>query len=321
MHVYVFIETEENKPKRASLEALCYGRALAEAEGHRTTTALLTSSLENTASLSSSGATHLISIGDSLPSAPQIQAEALQAVLPKEEAFTLVIARTISGEQVAAQVSILCEAALSTGVLSLPRENEHGCLLRRSIYTGKAFETLQLKGKRRILCPQKNAVPFRQDSSTPVLQSKRVAHTSSVTSLPKHLHQQKSTQEVPLPEADIVVSGGRGMKDPKNWHLIEELAYALGAATACSKPVSDMEWRPHHEHVGQTGLKVAPSLYIAVGISGAVQHIAGINNSKVIVVINKDTEAPFFQAADYGIVGDAMKVLPRLTAAVKILRG
>ena len=130
------------------------------------------------------------------------------------------------------------------------------------------------------------------------------------------LSSEKATGEVLLPEADIVVSGGRGMKGPEHWHLIEDLAKSLGAATGCSKPVSDMEWRPHHEHVGQTGIKVAPSLYVAVGISGAIQHLAGVNSSKVIVVINKDPEAPFFKAADYGIVGDAFEVVPKLTAAI-----
>jgi electron transfer flavoprotein alpha subunit len=124
------------------------------------------------------------------------------------------------------------------------------------------------------------------------------------------------TGDVLLPEADIVVSGGRGLKGPENWHLIEDLAKALGAATGCSKPVSDMGWRPHHEHVGQTGIKVSPNLYIAIGISGAIQHLAGVNSSKVIVVINKDPEAPFFKAANYGIVGDAFEVVPKLTAAI-----
>jgi electron transfer flavoprotein alpha subunit len=128
---------------------------------------------------------------------------------------------------------------------------------------------------------------------------------------------EQATGDVLLPEANIVVSGGRGMKGPENWHLIEDLAKVLNAATGCSKPVSDMGWRPHHEHVGQTGIKVAPQLYVAVGISGAIQHLAGVNSSKYIVVINKDADAPFFKAADYGVVGDAFEILPKFTEAIK----
>ena len=126
---------------------------------------------------------------------------------------------------------------------------------------------------------------------------------------------------VPLPEAELVVSAGRGLKGPENWKMIEDLAGVLGATTACSRPVADMHWRPHHEHVGQTGIAIAPNLYIAIGISGAIQHLAGVNRSKVIVVINKDPEAPFFKAADYGIVGDAFEVVPKITAAIKKMKG
>ena len=133
----------------------------------------------------------------------------------------------------------------------------------------------------------------------------------------KKISQEKATGDVLLPEADIVVSGGRGLKGPEHWGMIEELAGTLGAATGCSKPVSDIGWRPHHEHVGQTGVKVSPTLYVAVGISGAIQHLAGVNSSKYIVVVNKDAEAPFFKAADYGIVGDAFEVIPKLTEALK----
>jgi len=137
----------------------------------------------------------------------------------------------------------------------------------------------------------------------------------------KIIGKEKATGRVLLPEAEIIVSGGRGLKGPENWNLVEDLAESLGAATGCSKPVSDMEWRPHHEHVGQTGVKVSPNLYIALGISGAIQHLAGVNSSKVIVVVNKDPEAPFFKAADYGIVGDAFEVVPKLTEAVKAING
>jgi electron transfer flavoprotein alpha subunit len=168
----------------------------------------------------------------------------------------------------------------------------------------------------KILAIKKNAIDQKEDGAAAVVEAFAVTipdadFASKITAT------DRSTGEVLLPEADIVVSGGRGMKGPENWGMIEDLAKTLGAATGCSKPVSDIGWRPHHEHVGQTGVKVAPTLYIAVGISGAIQHLAGVNSSKCIVVINKDPEAPFFKAADYGIVGDAFEIVPQLTAALK----
>ena len=190
--------------------------------------------------------------------------------------------------------------------------------MKRSIYTGKAFAITELKADRKIITIRKNSVPITEDggaaevvSFAPSLEDSDFGVAVKST--------EKSEGEVLLPEADIVVSGGRGLKGPENWGILEDLAKALGAATGCSKPVSDMNWRPHHEHVGQTGVKVAPSLYIAIGISGAIQHLAGVNSSKNIVVINKDPEAPFFKAADYGIVGDAFEVVPKLTEAIKSL--
>jgi electron transfer flavoprotein alpha subunit len=191
-----------------------------------------------------------------------------------------------------------------------------GFVVKRSIYSGKAFALVELKNKKKVLALKKNAADIKETGS-PVQVTPYPVNLSENDFAVKITSSELATGEVLLPEANIVVSGGRGMKGPEHWPMLEELARALHAATGCSKPVSDMGWRPHHEHVGQTGVKVAPQLYIAVGISGAIQHLAGVNSSKYIVVINKDADAPFFKAADYGIVGDAFDVLPKLTEAIK----
>ena len=245
----------------------------------------------------------------------QAHAEAVAQVYKQIGASTLVLAKSSLGDAVAARLSVKLNAALVSNVVELP-DTSSGYKVRRSIYTGKAFAETEVTGEHKILAVKKNAVDLKTDGAAAQVEESTLsidgAHfATKITST------DKATGEVLLPEADIVVSGGRGMKGPENWGMIEDLAKELGAATGCSKPVSDIGWRPHHEHVGQTGVKVAPTLYVAVGISGAIQHLAGVNSSKCIVVINKDPEAPFFKAADYGIVGDAFEILPKLTEAVK----
>jgi len=227
----------------------------------------------------------------------------------------LVLAKSSLGDAVASRLAIKLGAGLVSNVVELP-DTSSGYKVKRSIYTGKAFAVTQVNTDHKILAVKKNAVDLKTDGSMAIVEEVNldISAENFATSITAT---DKATGEILLPEADIVVSGGRGMKGPENWGLIENLAKELGAATGCSKPVSDIGWRPHHEHVGQTGVKVAPTLYIAVGISGAIQHLAGVNSSKCIVVINKDPEAPFFKAADYGIVGDAFDILPKLTEAVK----
>ncbi|PTB95579.1 electron transfer flavoprotein subunit alpha, partial [Marivirga lumbricoides] len=206
-------------------------------------------------------------------------------------------------------------AGFVSNIADLP-DTSAGFKVKRSIYTGKAFANVNITTDKKILGIKKNAVELKEDGADASVE-KFEPTISDADFAVKITSQDKATGEVLLPEAEIVVSGGRGMKGPENWGMIEELAKTLGAATGCSKPVSDIGWRPHHEHVGQTGVKVSPQLYVAIGISGAIQHLAGVNSSKNILVINKDAEAPFFSAADYGIVGDAFEVVPKLTAAIK----
>jgi len=314
MSILVFVEGDQGKIKSSSKVAVSYAAAM----GQLPVVALALGRFEATEleSLGTNGANSVLhATSEKLDQGIiQVYAEVWAQAMEKCQAHTIVLAKSALGDAVAARVSVLTDASMVSNVVELPDLND-GFKVKRSIYSGKAFAQVQLNGDRRIITLNKNAVELKNDGKSvqvehfnPELKEEVFAATIISTD--------RATGEVLLPEADIVVSGGRGLKGPENWHLIEDLAAALGAATACSKPVSDMEWRPHHEHVGQTGIKVSPSLYIAIGISGAIQHLAGVNSSKVIVVINKDPEAPFFKSADYGIVGDAFEVVPKLTAAI-----
>jgi electron transfer flavoprotein alpha subunit len=209
------------------------------------------------------------------------------------------------------------KAGLVSGAVALP-DTTSGFVVRKNVFSGKAFANIAVNTPVKIIALNPNAYQVVETGGTAEVVSSSVtvdAPKVKVTGV------SKASGEVPLTEAEIVVSAGRGLKGPENWGMIEELAKVLHAATACSRPVADAHWRPHNEHVGQTGIAIAPNLYIAIGISGAIQHLAGVNRSKVIVVINKDPEAPFFKAADYGIVGDAFEIVPKFTAAIKKLKG
>lgn len=313
MSVVVFAEIAEGKVKKTSLEAVSYAAALNS--GDVTAIVLGTEAgTDELANIGVYGATKVIQVADERLNQGVIMAyaSALAQVFEQAGADTLVLAKSSLGDPVAARVAIKLDASLISNVTELPGEGK----FTRSIYTGKAFATAEIKKDRKIIAIKKNAIGLKEDGSAAAVEQADV-NLSDADFAAKITSQDKKTGEVLLPEADIVVSGGRGLKGPENWGMIEDLASSLGAATGCSKPVSDMDWRPHHEHVGQTGVKVAPSLYIAVGISGAIQHLAGVNSSKCIVVINKDEDAPFFKAADYGIAGDAFEVLPKLLEAVK----
>jgi electron transfer flavoprotein alpha subunit len=314
MPILVFVESAEGKIKKTSLEAVAYAHAMG---GPVTAIALGAVDKSELEGLGKFGAQKVLHASDQRlnDGIIQVYASVLEKALADESADTLVLANSSLGTPVAAKVAARTGASLATNVVELPSTNS-GFVVKRSIYTGKAFALVELKNAKKVISIRKNAAEVKEvGSNTQVTPYSATFSDADFTT--KILSSEKSTGEILLPEANIVVSGGRGMKGPEHWKILEDLAKVLHAATGCSKPVSDMGWRPHHEHVGQTGVKVAPQLYVAIGISGAIQHLAGVNSSKYIVVINKDPEAPFFKAADYGIVGDAFEIIPKLTEAIK----
>jgi electron transfer flavoprotein alpha subunit len=314
MNILVFAESAEGKIRKTSLEAVAYAHAMGG-----TVTAIALGAVEKSEleSLGKYGASKVLHAADERLNQGVIAAYAsvLSKAMQDENADVLVLANSSLGTPVAAKVAVKANASFVSNVVELPT-TANGFSVKRSIYTGKAFSVVAMRNAKKVITLKKNAAELKEVGGPASVANFAVALSDADFST-KIISTEKATGEVLLPEANIVVSGGRGMKGPEHWGILEELAKTLHAATGCSKPVSDMNWRPHHEHVGQTGVKVAPQLYIAIGISGAIQHLAGVNSSKCIVVINKDADAPFFKAADYGIVGDAFDVLPKLTAAIK----
>jgi electron transfer flavoprotein alpha subunit len=317
MKTLVFVESADNKVKKSSIEAVAYAKAMG---GEVTAIALGTVDTADLAALGIYGASKVLHVADSKlnQGIAKVYASVLVKAMQEEGANVLVLATSSLGTPVAAQVAVRMDASLATNAVDIP-DTSSGFVVKRSIYTGKAFAYLSLTKTKKVIAIKKNAAEVKEVGAPVVVTP--FAVTLSETDFNAVITKtEKATGEVLLPEANVVVSGGRGLKGPEHCGILEELAKTLHAATGCSKPVSDMNWRPHHEHVGQTGVKVAPQLYIAIGISGAIQHLAGVNSSKCIVVINKDPEAPFFKAADYGIVGDAFDIIPKLTEAIKAAR-
>jgi electron transfer flavoprotein alpha subunit len=314
MSTLVFIETSEGKIRKSSLEAVCYAHAMG---GSVTAVVIGHAEASEVQSLGKYGAQKVLHAADPKleKGIAQVYASVLTQAMKDENGDVLVLASSSLATPVAAKVAIRTGASFASNVVELPNTTG-GFVVRRSIYTGKAFAHVELKNQKKVIVIRKNAAEIKEMGGTVQVVSYQPTLIDADFNI-SVLSTEKATGDILLPEAEIVVSGGRGLKGPEHWGILEELARTLHAATGCSKPVSDMGWRPHHEHVGQTGVKVAPQLYIAIGISGAIQHLAGVNSSKCIVVINKDADAPFFKAADYGIVGDAFDVIPKLTAAIK----
>lgn len=317
MSVLIFIDQTENHIKKSSYEVLTYGAKLAAQIGTNAEALLLGTVNDDLAALGKYGISKVHQVANETLNFldSQVYAKIIADAVTLTGASVLVISHNQTGKSIASRVSARLKAGLVTGAIALPNTS-NGFIVKKSVFSGKAFANINISTPIKIISLNSNSFPVEitEGIATIVPLNLTVATPKiKVTAV------NKISGEVSLTEAEIVVSGGRGLKGPENWGMIEDLAHELHAATACSRPVADSDWRPHHEHVGQTGVQIAPNLYIAIGISGAIQHLAGVNRSKVIVVINKDPEAPFFKAADYGIVGDAFEVVPQLTTEIKKL--
>jgi len=318
MSVLIFIDQSEGIVKKSSLEALTYGVDLAKQLGTSAEGIVLGTVSENLAALGKYGVSKIHQVSNALLNNvdAQVYASVLSQAATASGATVLIFSHNQTGKAVAARVAAKLKAGLVAGACALP-DTSNGFSVKKTVFSGKAFANVSILSAVKVISLNPNSYKTIATEGTAAVEE--LAVTVSEPKV-KITAVNKITGEVPLTEADIVVSGGRGLKGPENWGILLDLAKELGAATACSRPVGDAHWRPHHEHVGQTGVQVAPNLYIAIGISGAIQHLAGVNRSKVIVVINKDPEAPFFKAADYGIVGDAFEVVPQITAAIQKMK-
>lgn len=313
--VLVFAESPRGQFKKSAFEAVTYGKKVAELLG-TSCTALVLGTANNAGELGRYGASRVLHASDAAYDQFDSQsiANAIAETAKNNQATVVILSHSSTGKSLAGRVAVRLEAGLVSGVNSLPTLNGSALRVKKSVFSGKAIAEYEISSAVKVLSLMGNAVK-PEATGSPVSAESVSIHAAKGRIRVKSVKTQEGT--VPLPEAEIVVSAGRGMKGPENWGIVEDLANTLGATTACSRPVADAHWRPHHEHVGQTGIAIRPNLYVAIGISGAIQHLAGVNNSKVIVVINKDPEAPFFKAADYGVVGDLFEVVPRLNEAFK----
>lgn len=316
MSVLVFADASEGKFKKTAFEVVSYGKKVSEQLG--TNIVVLTINASDSSVLYTYGAEKVLSVSnDSLKTFNAKQyAAIITEIATVEKATVVIVDSSINGLYVAPIVSVNLEAGYASNTVDVP-SNTNPFTIKRKAFSNKAFSNTIISTDIKVIGLAKNSYGVHEN----IIQG--TTETFDPTIIERAVLSEKVERvsgEVTIADADIVVSAGRGLKGPENWEMIEELATVLGAATACSKPVSDLGWRPHSEHVGQTGKPVASNLYIAIGISGAIQHLAGINASKVKVVVNSDPEAPFFKAADYGIVGDAFEVVPKLIEKLKAFK-
>jgi electron transfer flavoprotein alpha subunit len=319
MNVLVFIDHVDGHIKKASLEAASYGAQLAQKTGGIAEAIALGNLTEDLSTLGKYGIQKVYHVQqDALNTIDsQVYTKVIEQAVQQTGAKVVVFSNNSTGKLIAPRLSVRLKAGLVAGAVALP-DTSNGFVVRKNVFSGKAFANLAISTDIKLISLNVNAFAITETGGT----AEVVPFNATVDSPKvKVINTTKTSGKVALTEADIVVSAGRGLKGPENWKMVEDLADTLGAALACSRPVADAHWRPHNEHVGQTGIAIAPNLYIAIGISGAIQHLAGVNRSKVIVVVNKDPEAPFFKAADYGIVGDAFEVVPKMLEAVKKVKG
>jgi len=312
--VLIYIDQDEQAIKKASFEAISYGAALAKQLGSQAEAIVLGTVTDSLEALGKYGVSKVHQVNNTALNNfdASVNATVVSEAAKKLDATVIVFAHNINGKAVAPAVAVKLNAGLVAGACALPK-TDAGFVVTKTVFSGKAFASIKIDTPIKVISVNQNSFGVVVGEGNATVENLEVPVPSSKI---KVIAVDKIKGEVPLTEASLVVSGGRGLKGPEHWGILLDLAKALGASTACSRPVSDADWRPHHEHVGQTGIQIAPNLYIAIGISGAIQHLAGVNRSKTIVVINKDPEAPFFKAADYGVVGDAFEVVPALTAAI-----
>lgn len=318
--ILVYTEINKGKVKKASLEAINYGAKIAELTNSTVTAIAINADAAQIEEMGKAGAKKIVSVKNEALNGldSMLLSSTVEQIAKAEGAKIIVFSFDITGKAVAPRLSARLKAGLVAGAVDHPTVNGNNLEVKKSVFSGKATALYSINSDIKIISLLPNSFPVKLGDNNATVTDFN-ADFSNVNS--KIVVKEKKSNDVggmiPLPEAELVVSAGRGMKGPENWAMIEELAKELRATTACSRPVADMHWRPHHEHVGQTGVAIRPNLYIAIGISGAIQHLAGVNGSKTIVVINSDKEAPFFKSADYGILGDAFTIVPKLVEAVK----
>ncbi len=321
MSVLVFVENVQGKFKKSTFEVVSFGFAVAQKLG-TTVTALSIGDVsdDELQKLSKYGASKILNSKNEKLKVINVQpyASVIAEAAKAEATKVIVVPASFSGKGIAARVAVKLEAGLGENVIDIP-DTSNGFVIKKGSYSGKAYSFVQISSDVKVVSMVPNSYKVVENTTTATIQSfePQLNENDFKLTVKETI---RATDKISLPDAELVVSAGRGMKGPENWGMIEELANILGAATACSKPVSDAGWRPHSEHVGQTGIAISPNLYVAIGISGAIQHLAGVSSSKVIVVVNKDPDAPFFKAADYGIVGDAFEVVPKMIEGAKAFK-